>query len=434
MTQKNIFWFRRDLRHHDNAGLWAALSQGVPVLPVFIFDTDILQHLPTKDARVEFIHQQISTLKTYFQSHGSDLLVFHTTPQQAFEQLTTQHDIQGVYTNHDYEPYAQQRDEKIEKLLKQKNIAWHTHKDQVIYEKDEVTKADGKPYVVFTPYSKVWKAQYTGAESAAYDTDNLTDNYAPMPATPMMSLVDMGFEPTGIQIPEHDIDKDIIKTYDQTRDIPSLTNGTSRLGIHLRFGTISIRRLVGYAVKHNQTFLNELIWREFYMQILWHFPHVLQGAFKPQYDAILWSQNKEHFDTWCKGKTGYPLVDAGMRQLNETGYMHNRVRMVVASFLCKHLLLHWQWGEQYFAEKLLDFELASNNGGWQWAAGTGCDAAPYFRVFNPTAQQQKFDPDMKYIKQWVPEYGTDDYPEPMVEHKTARLLAIQTYQQTLQPQ
>lgn len=423
----NIFWFRRDLRLEDNHGLFRALEAGIPVLPVFIFDTNILEKLPRNDARVTFLYDRITTLKNKLQQHGSDLRVLYGDPSEIWKSLLDQYSVKAVFANHDYEPYARERDEQIQQLLQKKSADFLTFKDQVIFEKSEVVKDDGKNYTVFTPYSKKWKARLTPADLAPFDTAAHFGSLWKIDPESMMSLADMNFEPSDIEIPLADVSVDILRHYDETRDIPSLANGTSRLGIHLRFGTISIRVLVAKAKETNQIFLSELIWREFFQQILWQFPHVVQGAFRPQYDDIQWENSAENFQAWCEGKTGYPLVDAGMRELNATGYMHNRVRMVTASFLCKHLLIDWRWGEKYFAEKLLDFDLAANNGGWQWSAGTGCDASPYFRVFNPTSQQKKFDPAFTYIRRWVPEYGTPAYPAPIVEHSFARNRALERY-------
>lgn len=431
--KKIIFWFRRDLRLNDNAGLFHALKNNENVLPIFIFDISIVEKLPKNDARVTFIHNELIRLKSELNAIGSDIEIYHGKPFAIWKQITSIHDIQSVYTNHDYEPYGIQRDLEIKDFLASQNIEFKTYKDQVIFEKSEVTKDDGKPYTVFTPYSKKWKARLTPADLAAFTTEPYFDSFLKTnhhSKTPTLS--DIGFEKSKIPFPKKTVSQGIIKTYDRTRDIPKLEDGTSHLGLHFRFGTISIREKVKKAQSLNETFLSELIWREFYMMILHHFPHVIGNAFKPKYDVIEWEKNTDHFKAWCEGKTGYPMVDAGMRQLNKTGYMHNRVRMVTASFLCKHLLLDWRLGEQYFAEKLLDFELASNNGGWQWASGTGCDAAPYFRVFNPTLQMEKFDPQKEYIQKWVPDFGTDSYPEPIVEHKFARERAIERYKQGLQ--
>ncbi|MHA7102159.1 cryptochrome/photolyase family protein [Roseivirga pacifica] len=431
MQQINIFWFRRDLRLHDNTGLYYALKSDKPVLPIFIFDTQILDQLESKaDARVNFIHNQIKQLKAQLEEHGSSIKIFNTNPLEAFKSLTETYDISEVYTNRDYEPQAIARDQEVEVFLKNNGIGFYTFKDQVIFEKEEITTATGSPYKVFTPYSSSWREKYKAGDYSPLPDLTNHKNWHKSKPLDLPSLDDLGFEESTISIPNSSINKDQLKQYDEKRDYPAI-NGTSRLGIHLRFGTVGIREAVQKATNINDTWLNELIWREFYMQVLANFPHVVNQAFKKEYDAIPWLNNEADFQKWCDGKTGYPIVDAGMRELNNTGYMHNRVRMVVASFLTKHLLIDWRWGEAYFAQKLLDFELASNNGGWQWAAGTGTDAQPYFRVFNPQSQTEKFDPELKYIKKWVKEYGSKDYPSPMVEHKFARQRAIDTYKKAL---
>jgi deoxyribodipyrimidine photo-lyase len=428
----NIFWFRRDLRLHDNAGLYHALKSNNPVLPVFIFDTNILDQLPSDtDRRVQFIHNTLATLQKQLNELGTTLVVYHDTPLDAFKKLVKQYTIEKVFTNHDYEPYAHQRDESIAAFLHQHNMSFHTYKDQVIFEKNEVTKDDGKPYTIFTPYSKKWKAKLNKFYLKSYPTKKYFSNFHQQAAKQIPSLQAIGFQKTVAAFPPNSPDNAIIKHYDKQRDIPAV-KGTSHLGVHLRFGTISIRQLAQKAIKENDTFLNELIWRDFFQMILWHFPHVGRGkAFKAKYDFIKWRNNEEEFARWCQGNTGYPIVDAGMRELNTTGFMHNRVRMITASFLAKHLLIDWRWGEAYFAEKLLDFELASNNGNWQWAAGCGCDAAPYFRIFNPYTQTKKFDPDDTYIKKWVPEFEDERYPAPIVDHETARQRCLQTYKKAL---
>ncbi len=431
MNAINLFWFRRDLRIEDNTALFYALQQNEPVLPVFIFDPHILQELPANDRRVSFIYQCLETLQNQIQQTGSSLVVLFETPEKAFESLLAQYPIKAVFTNHDYEPYAIQRDEEIKTYLLKKGISFRSYKDQVIFEKSEVTKEDGKPYTVYTPYSKKWKSLCTPAHLESKPSETLLsrlltiDNPLPFP-----TLKSMGFDTIPFPIPPIHPATSTIQAYHQQRDIPSI-EGTSKLSIHLRFGTISIRQLVRRAYAENEKFLNELIWREFYMQILWHFPHVVTHSFKPAYDRIAWRNNEKEFQSWCQGKTGYPIVDAGMRQLNETGWMHNRVRMIVASFLTKHLLIDWRWGETYFARHLNDFELSSNNGGWQWAAGSGVDAAPYFRVFNPYLQTLKFDPDLRYIRHWVPEFDSLQYVEPIVDHDMARKRCLAVYKAAL---
>ncbi len=428
----NVFWFRRDLRLEDNTGLYQALLSGIPVVPVFIFDTNILDSLENKaDKRVHFIHNCISGLQQELLRLGSRLHVLHSTPVETFNQLTGQYKVAAVYTNHDYEPYATARDASVKELLAQKGIALHTFKDQVIFEKDEVVKDNKEPYTVYTPYSRKWKEKLNEFYLKPYPAKKYSGNFFQHTGIPIPSLADLGFTGALTDAPPAKLDETIALHYDSTRDFPAL-NGTSRLGVHLRFGTISIRQLATRALQLNATFLNELIWREFYQMILWHFPYVVKGSFKKEYDKIQWRNNEQEFSRWCAGQTGYPIVDAGMRQLNQTGYMHNRVRMIVASFLTKHLLIDWRWGEAYFAEKLLDFDLAANNGGWQWAAGCGCDAAPYFRIFNPYLQTQKFDPDLKYIRHWVPEYEQLTYPQPIVDHSLARARCLKVYKSGLE--
>jgi deoxyribodipyrimidine photo-lyase len=431
MNQITIFWFRRDLRVEDNTALYNALSERGNVLPLFIFDSDITDHLENKgDLRLSFIHDEVHALKQIFEQHSSSLLIKYGKPVEIFKGLINDFSITAVYTNHDYEPYARTRDETVAKALKEKAIVFKTFKDQVIFEKDEVVKDDGRPYTVFTPYSRKWKAALGDGEIETLPSEKLLNKTIRTSPFPDFRIAEAGFTHQTFLFPEIVADREIIRNYHKTRDIPAL-RGTSRLSLHLRFGTISIRKLVKFAIENNETYLNELIWREFYMMILWHFPHVVDHAFKPQYDNVRWLNNEDHFAAWCEGRTGYPIVDAGMRQLNRTGYMHNRVRMVTASFLVKHLLTDWRRGEAYFAEKLLDFELSSNNGGWQWAAGSGCDAAPYFRVFNPELQTKKFDAGFEYIRKWVPEFEDFKYPKPIVEHKFARERVLNEYKRAL---
>ncbi|HWH63974.1 MAG TPA: deoxyribodipyrimidine photo-lyase [Ginsengibacter sp.] len=432
MQKVNIFWFRRDLRLHDNAGLYHALREKYPTIPVFIFDKIILDQLEEKeDKRVEFIRDALIELQEKLEKKESSLEVYYGTPEEVFKKLIKEYDIQTVFTNHDYEPYAIERDELIKDLLVKNNIGFKTYKDQVIFEKDEVLKDDGNPYTIYTPYSRKWKATLTDFYIKSYPLEKYDKNFFKQHPRRIPSLASVGFKQTEKKFPSKNPGEQLIKQYDKTRNFPA-TEGTSRLGIHLRFGTISIRKLVAKAEELNATFLNELIWREFYMSILWHFPRVgRHKAFKPEYDSIKWRNNEDEFTKWCNGQTGYPIVDAGMRQLNKTGYMHNRVRMIVGSFLCKDLLIDWRWGEAYFAEKLLDFDLAANNGGWQWVAGSGCDAAPYFRIFNPELQTKKFDKDLKYIKQWVPEFQEFNYPIPIVEHSSARERCLQVYKEAV---
>jgi len=431
MAKINIFWHRRDLRVHDNTGLHYALADGLPVLPVFIFDSNILDELEDrKDPRISFIHDQVTRLDTYYREHGGALDVYHGTPDQTFEAILENYEVNGVFTNRDYEPYATARDSALENSMKAKGVDFFTFKDQVIFEAGEILTKEGEPYKVFTPYKNRWLDKFNQVGVSKYDSEANLKTLVPVRGREIPSLAEMNFERTEIDLPPAEISDALISQYAARRDFPA-EHGTSKLGVHLRFGTVSIRDLVRRAHGLSETWLSELIWREFYMMILAHYPRVIDQAFKPQYDRIPWINDETQFEKWCNGMTGYPLVDAGMRELNATGYMHNRVRMVVASFLTKHLLIDWRWGERYFASRLLDFELSSNNGGWQWAAGTGTDAQPYFRVFNPYSQQEKFDPKLKYVRRWVPEYGSPDYPEPIVSHKEARLRAIETYKLAL---
>jgi len=431
----NIVWFRRDLRLSDNAALYQALRAGTPVLPIFIFDMQILDQLEDKkDKRVAFIHGAISEMQAQLLSMGSSMQVFYGKPMDVFAILADQYIIGTVFTNHDYEPYALERDASVESFLAEKSIGFKTFKDQVIFEKDEVVKDDGKPYTVFTPYSRKWKAKLNAFYLKSYPTEKYYKNFYLQSPLPIPSLSSMGFESVEAIFPSKELNQEIVMKYSQNRDFPALDNGTSKMGVHLRFGTVSVRKIATIAAGLNETYLNELIWRDFYQMILWHFPKVGKGhAFKAEYDKIKWRNNEEEFQKWCEGKTGYPIVDAGMRELNATGFMHNRVRMIVASFLTKHLLIDWRWGEAYFASKLLDFDLSANNGGWQWAASSGCDAAPYFRVFNPYLQTEKFDKDFKYIKKWVPEFQEFTYPKPIVVHEVARKRVLETYAAALKP-
>lgn len=422
---------RRDLRLNDNTGLFHAMNGGLPVMVIFIFDTEILDKLEDKDdARITFLHSELLAIDKSLQKKGSHLAVFHGNPQHTFQKILTHYNVNAVFANYDYEPYAKERDKKIETICKENGVSFHAFKDQVIFDKDKITTQSQSPYKVFTPYKNVWLKTLKEDDLEEYPSALYFENFYKDAPENMPSLEKLGFTKSHIKIPGRSFPEKIIAQYDKYRDFPAL-KGTSRMGIHLRHGTISIRQAVKKAQDLNDTWLNELIWREFYMQILDHFPHAAKGAFKKEYDNISWKNNEDHFERWCEGKTGYPIVDAGMRQLNETGYMHNRLRMVTASFLTKHLLIDWRWGEAYFARKLLDFELSSNNGGWQWAAGTGTDAQPYFRVFNPYTQQEKFDKNNAFIKEWVPEFDSGKYPEPIVDHKTARELAIKTYKQAL---
>jgi deoxyribodipyrimidine photo-lyase len=432
-SKVNLFWFRRDLRLIDNAGLFHALRSEFPVVPVFVFDRSILDRLEDPDdARVTFIHREVEKIKSLLIQSGSDLWVHYGTPQAALEIWSDMFDIQGVFTNHDYEPYAIDRDREIAKQLAAQGAKMFTFKDQVIFEKDEILKDNGTPYTVFTPYANKWRANLNASFLKSYPSENYFNKfYKTADYSSLKPLQEMGFTESEIHFPESVLSTPVLVSYKEKRDFPAIA-GTSRLSVHLRFGTVSIRKLASEAYRSGaSTWLNELIWRDFYQMILWHFPHVVGNSFKPDYDRIEWLNNQDHFQAWCRGMTGYPIVDAGMRELRNTGFMHNRVRMIVASFLTKHLLIDWRWGEAWFARYLLDFELASNNGGWQWAASSGCDAAPYFRVFNPALQTEKFDPHLEYVKKWVPELNTLSYPKPIVDHKMARQRAVDVYKKAL---
>jgi len=431
MDKISIFWFRRDLRLHDNVALFNALKSGEKVLPIFIFDTSILDKLPKNDARVSFIIKELRSMNEHLKSFDASIDILHGKPIEVFESLIKKYQIASVFTNQDYEPYAIRRDQEILELLKSENINFNSFKDQVIFEKNEITKKDGNPYVVYTPYSKKWIEAYEQINHTHYTSEDLLSQLYTNSKTKEPTLEELGFEETNTPIKNYIFNSRIINEYEETRNFPALDN-TSKLGPHLRFGTVSVRQMVSRAEEQeNKTFLKELIWREFFMQILWHFPHTHKDSFKPKYDRIIWRNNEDDFKKWCNGTTGYPMVDAGMRQLNNTGFMHNRVRMLVGSFLCKHLLIDWRWGEAYFAEKLHDYEMSSNVGNWQWVAGTGVDASPYFRIFNPTSQIKKFDKDFSYIKKWVPDFQELTYPSPMVDHKFARERCLKTYKEAL---
>ncbi|MDC1283955.1 DNA photolyase family protein [Saprospiraceae bacterium] len=436
--KNNLFWFRRDLRLNDNAGLYHALKSDFPVIPIFIFDTHILDNLPCEDARVEFIHNVLTDLDTQLQTLGASLQVYYGNPIEVWSDIIKEYKISEVYTNHDFEPYAISRDAAVKDMLVTNDVGFRTYKDHVIFEKDEITKADGLPYSVFTPYKNKWLAKVEDRRNEkglsyyfkSYPTANYNDNFAKGITSKSVSLKKMGFEKTSIKVPSTDVAQGIIKKYEAQRNFPAI-DGTSRLGIHFRFGTVSIREKARKAQDLSSVYLSELIWRDFYATILYHNPKVVTESYRTKYDRIEWLNNEKDFEAWKNGMTGYPLVDAGIRELNATGYMHNRVRMLVASFLTKHLLIDWRWGEAYFAEKLLDFDLASNNGGWQWASGSGTDAAPYFRIFSPMAQLEKFDKQRKYVRTYIPELGTDKYPKPIVDHKMARERCLATYKKAL---
>ena len=426
-----IYWLRRDLRLHDNHALYQALRSELPVIPIFIFDRNILEELPRDDARVTFIHDTLNTLKQDLSKHGSDLKVYYGDPIEIYKEIISTYQVKVIYTNRDYEPYALTRDKKVRSLLEAQGGAYYDYKDHVITDRREILSNSDKPYTVFTPYKKKWLARLEEHGIQQYPSEQKLDHLAKLDLQPIITLSEMGFTRSSMSIPGLTVAQGVIKNYDKTRDYPGIVNGTSRLGIHFRFGTISIREKALKAQQLNATYLSELIWRDFYSQIIYNFPHVVDTAFRAKYDTISWRTDESDLQAWKDGQTGYPLVDAGMRELNATGHMHNRVRMVTASFLTKHLLINWRMGEAYFAEKLLDFDLASNNGGWQWASGSGTDAAPYFRIFNPTSQLHKFDKELIYVKKWIPEYGTDAYPEPIVDHKYARQRCLDTYKAVL---
>lgn len=427
----NIFWFRRDLRLHDNAGFYRALKSGKPVLPLFIFDTVILDKLDDKDdSRVTFIYQSLAEMDKQLKAHGSSMLIKNTSPKEAFTQILEEYEVDTVFTNQDYEPYAKERDAAITQILADKQSKFCTYKDQLIFDRDEIKKPDNTPYTVFTPYKRKWLEKLNAFYLKAYPTEKYLQNLLKINLE-FPSIQAIGFQISTLPIPDQTY-KDVIADYAKTRDFPAL-NGTSRMSHHLRFGTISIRELATEANKSTEkTWLNELIWRDFYAMVLWHFPQTMNHAYKPDFDKVEWRNNEQEFEAWCKGETGYPLVDAGMRQLNTIGWMHNRLRMVTASFLSKDLLIDWRWGEHYFSRKLLDYDMASNVGGWQWAAGTGTDAAPFFRIFSPAAQTKRFDPDLEYIKNWVPEYlDPIKYPAPIVDHQLARERCLAAFKKAL---
>ncbi|WP_162052340.1 cryptochrome/photolyase family protein [Pontibacter pamirensis] len=426
-----LFWFRRDLRLHDNAGLYHALETEKQVLPIFIFDTGILDNLSNRhDARVDFIYQSIKNMKEQLEKQGSTLLVRYGKPIEVIKELLQEYEVDGIYTNRDYEPYARERDEEVEALLIENGQDFKLCKDSVIFERSEILSLSGTPYKVYTPYKNAWKKAFRENMVAPFPSEQHLDKLLPHHKSPLPTLQQVGFKPADIPTPDPNMAEKVLRRYEETRNVPAL-DATTRLSPHLRFGTVSTREAVRLALQHSDTWLQELIWREFFMQLLFHFPASSQESFAPKFRHIAWRNNEEEFKRWCEGKTGYPLVDAGMRELNSSGFMHNRVRMVVASFLVKDLLIDWRWGEAYFAEKLLDYEQASNVGNWQWAAGTGADAQPYFRIFNPDNQVKKFDKAHTYIRRWVTEFGTPAYPEPMVDHNMARDRAIAAYKKAI---
>ncbi len=430
MAKYSVFWFRRDLRLEDNKGLYYALTEGKNIIPLFIFDTDITDSLPENDARVDFIYHNISIMEEDLKKKGKHLMVQKGKPAEIFQKLLNDYAILSVYTNKDHEPYGIKRDNEIAGILKEKGVEFKSYLDHLLFDKDEVLKSDDTPYNVFTPYGKKCSEKLTSEHLKHYQSEEHLNAFAKLENTKLPRLKDLGFTSPGIDFPGKNVEDTLMEQYHKTRDYPA-RKGTSKLGVHLRFGTVSLRSLARKARKMNDTFLNELFWREFYAMILWHYPKVVNDSFKPKYDNIPWRNDKDEFEKWKEGKTGFPIVDAGMRELSSTGYMHNRVRMITASFLTKHLLIDWRWGEAWFAEKLLDYELSSNNGGWQWSAGSGCDAAPYFRIFNPSEQQKKFDPKAEYINNWLPEYITDKYTQPIVDHKFARERCLSTFKKAL---
>ena len=423
----NIFWFRRDLRLDDNVGLNSALSSGNPVLGIFIFDEDIIENLPKDDARISFIYQKLEEINKRLNTVNSSLLVIKGKPINVFNNLIKEYEIENLYSNLDYEPYAIDRDKKISDLLKKNKIHHFQYKDQVIFGPKEILKENSLPYTVFTAYKNKWLSKF---KQESISTEIFLDfsNFLKIKNQfPLLS--EIGFLKSKIKVVDFNLES--IRNYSNQRDYPFLNAGTS-LSVHLRFGTVSIRNVINSIPNNETTFLSELIWREFFMQILFHFPYVVNSNFKKKYDEIQWKNDKKDFQNWCDGKTGYPIVDAGMQELKITGYMHNRARMIVAGFLCKHLLIDWRWGERYFSLKLLDYELSSNNGNWQWAAGTGCDSAPYFRIFNPITQQNRFDKDFIYIKRWIKDFDKENYIESIVEHDFARKRALQAYKLALE--
>ena len=429
-TEISICWIRRDLRITDNAALYRALKGEYPVLLLFIFDKNILDELDPEDARVTFIYHELQKMETILQQHGSSFLIKYGKPEEVWTAVLSEYKVKEVYTNHDYEPYAIERDDALAEYLSTESIPFHTYKDQVIFEKNEITKADGKPYTVFTPYFRQWEKKLNEFYLKPYPVNKYLDHLFQTNPLPFPDLSVLGFEESDQQFPSADFEKKLA-AYEERRDYPA-DDATTRIGLHLRFGTVSIREAAAKAKDAKASkWLSELAWRDFYMMILFNFPHTSTQSFKPAYDKIRWINNEAQFEAWKNGKTGYPIVDAGMNQLNQIGYMHNRVRMIVGSFLTKHLLIDWRWGEAYFAEKLLDYEMASNVGGWQWACGCGNDAAPYFRVFNPELQAKRFDPKNQYIYRWAPEYKQEKHTQPIVEHAFARERILKVFKEAL---
>ena len=428
MVEASIFWFRRDLRIDDNPGLYEALANSKNVIPIFIFDTNIIDNLPSDDNRIKFIWHSLSLLNERLKEVGSTLNIFKGNPLEVFKKIILKYRLTSVYVNRDYEKYSIKRDKEINTFLNENKIAFNASKDHVFFEPNEILKSDGTPYTVFTPYSKKWFEKFYSEKLPQYQIKNLVDNFFKTNYEPIISLSEIGFSNDEIEFEKFNLDDELIKNYNSKRDFPYL-NSTSKIGPYLRFGLISVREVGEKTIekKFDQSFLRQLIWRDFYIQIFFHFPDSENENFKPAYDKIIWLNEEEKFEKWCAGETGYPIVDAGMKELNATGFMHNRVRMIAASFLCKHLLIHWKKGESYFAKKLLDYEMASNVGNWQWVAGTGVDAAPYFRLFNPEIQMKKFDPQKVYIKKWLPKYDPENYLEPIIDHNYARERCLNAY-------
>jgi len=423
----SIFWFRRDLRLDDNHGLDQALRGGHPVLPLFIFDTRILASLPDRhDRRVQFIQNALERLHKALKEKGSGLAVCRGEPGTVWPRILGRHRVAAVYCNRDYEPYAVGRDEAVRRLLEKRGIPFHTFKDHVIFEGDDILKADGTPYTVFTPYRNAWRKRFVREMPAPFPSGRWGHRFVAADNIRSPMGVKVGHHVGKTGFPGRSLPRKVIENYHLSRDFPGIRS-TTRLGVHLRFGTLSIRRAAGWGFRLNRVWLDELIWRDFFAMILRRFPRVADGPFKQDYRQFRWRESPGDFDRWCTGHTGFPMVDAGMRELNATGFMHNRSRMITANFLSKLLLIDWRSGERYFADRLLDFELASNNGNWQWAAGTGCDAAPFFRIFNPEIQQKRFDPKFAYIRRWIPEYGSPRYPDPMVDYRNARARALNHY-------
>ena len=425
-----IFWFRRDLRLDDNHALFKALKSGYDVLPIFIFDSNITNKLNQNDHRLNYINNILDGLNKKLSKNKKKIYIYKGDPIEIISKLIIKLKIKEIYLNKDYEPYARDRDDKIEKLCVANNVSYNSFKDHVIFEEDQIVKKDGTPYVVYTPYSRKWIEKFQSNQVDSYPSELNLDGLLDSDKIREVNYL-MDFEKNIINPKTYKLDKDLIDKYEETRNYPAL-DSTSRIGVNLRFGTVSTRKIVKTSSERsNNTFLKELIWREFFIQILWHFPHTTEKPFKEKYERIEWRYNMDDFKLWCDGKTGYPIVDAGMNQLNKTGFMHNRLRMVVGSFLCKHLLIDWRLGEKYFADKLFDYEQASNVGNWQWVAGCGVDAAPYFRIFNPEEQQKKFDKELQFIKKWIPNYNKDNYINKIVNHKFARERCLNTYKKAL---